>query len=168
MKTHYNEFVHPNLEDEEEVVQDEDGTVRTIAKRRGCIEYFNEFDDKWLRPCCIYKYNRLKKRQNFEFADILQEYEAIQEELNNEDEDDFVGEVLGDDTTNNKTFKSFTKDQSMHLSVSMGGGRGLLAQYIRQRSQREVASSNSVSKKNTIRNSSTSMNKGNADNNGIE
>ena len=86
MKSHYNEFVHPNLEDEEEVVADEDGTLRKVVKRRGCVDVFNDFDDAWLRPCCIYKYHRLKKRADFEFADILDEYEAIQAELNEADD----------------------------------------------------------------------------------
>ena len=108
MKSHYNEFVHPNLEEEEEVV-DDDGTLQKVAKRRGCFDRFNDFDDLWLRPCCIYKYGRIKKRANFEFADILDEYEAIQEELNNGNDSD---EDEGADGDRSKTINRLLMERS--------------------------------------------------------
>ena len=137
MKTHYNEFVHPNLEEDDEVVEDNDGTLRRVTKRRGCIERFNEFDDTWLRPCCIYKYNKLKKRQNFEFVDMLDEYRQIQDELNNGS--DSEDEVVGD----------FSRTLVMNdASIT---GRGLLAQYVASKKAREErANSNNQTFKGKI------------------
>ena len=47
-------------------------------------------DAQYIRPFLIYKYKANKKRIEFEFEDILREYQIIEDELNvdsDEDED---------------------------------------------------------------------------------
>ena len=57
--TKYNEFVHPNMEGEES------------DKATGCLACWDRFDDRWIRPYLIYKFDRLKERPEFEFEDML-------------------------------------------------------------------------------------------------
>jgi hypothetical protein len=49
---------------------------------------FNYYDDKYIRPIFVYKYSKIKKRMNFEFEDVLKEYQKIEEELNGEESDE--------------------------------------------------------------------------------
>lgn len=71
-KTHYNEFLHPNVEDADE------------NRVTGCMSCWDRFDDKYIRPCLVYKYDRLKYRPEFEIEDVLNEYKIIEEELNDD------------------------------------------------------------------------------------
>ena len=45
-------------------------------------------DNQYIRPFLIYKYDRKKKRFEFEFEDILKEYRMIEEELNQNSSED--------------------------------------------------------------------------------
>jgi len=47
------------------------------------------FDENYIRPFLVYKFDRVKKMGmvNIEFEDILNEYQAIKEEIANVDED---------------------------------------------------------------------------------
>ena len=78
--THYGQFQHPNME----AVPTEEDELN--AKKKGCQYWFNHIDDKFLRPFLVYKYDKVKKRPEFEFKDVLQEYKQIEEELNNEED----------------------------------------------------------------------------------
>ena len=71
-KTHYNEFLHPNVEDADE------------NTATGCMSCWDRFDDKYVRPFLVYKYDRIKYRPEFEIEDVLNEYRVIEEELNTE------------------------------------------------------------------------------------
>lgn len=51
-------------------------------KATGCLACWDKFDDNWIRPYLIYKFDRLKERPEFEFEDMLEEYKIIEEELN--------------------------------------------------------------------------------------
>lgn len=67
MKTHYHEFKHPNLITEEDI-EDVKGA------KTGCMAKFGYWDSKFMRPFFIYKYDKLKKRPQFELEDVLAEY----------------------------------------------------------------------------------------------
>lgn len=75
-RTHYNEFAHPNLEQE------------NTEEIQGCMAVYDRFDDKYIRPFLVYKYDRLKLRPEFELEQVLDEYKMIEEELNEESVDD--------------------------------------------------------------------------------
>lgn len=46
-------------------------------------------DKRYIRPFLIYKYEKVKNRIEFEFEDVLKEYQMIEDELNlNSDEDE--------------------------------------------------------------------------------
>lgn len=57
--------------------------------KKGCMHRFNMFDENYIRPFLVYKFDRVKKMGmvNIEFEDILNEYQAIKEEIANVDED---------------------------------------------------------------------------------
>jgi len=57
--------------------------------KKGCMHRFNMFDENYIRPFLVYKFDRVKKlgMVNIEFEDILNEYQAIKEEIANADED---------------------------------------------------------------------------------
>ena len=75
-RTHYNEFAHPNLEQENE------------NEIQGCMAVYDRFDDRYIRPLLVYKYDRLKLRPEFELEQVLDEYKMIETELNEESIDD--------------------------------------------------------------------------------
>ena len=56
--------------------------------KNGCMSKFNYFDDKYIRPFLVYKYHKVKLRPEFELKDVLEEYQLIEEELNEIDEAD--------------------------------------------------------------------------------
>ena len=64
--THYGQFQHPNLESAGE----EDENIN----KKSCLYKFNYYDDKYIRPFLVYKYDKVKRRPEFEFKDVLQEY----------------------------------------------------------------------------------------------
>lgn len=39
-------------------------------------------DKKYIRPFLVYKYEKIKNRLEFEFEDVLEEYQLIENELN--------------------------------------------------------------------------------------
>ena len=51
---------------------------------------FNRFDDRYIRPFLVYKYHKVKFRPEFELKDVLDEYQQIEDELNELDDDDDV------------------------------------------------------------------------------
>lgn len=85
-RTHYNEFAHPNLEQE------------NTDEIQGCMAVYDRFDDKYIRPFLVYKYDRLKLRPEFELEQVLDEYKMIEQELNEEsmDELDFSKAIPAD------------------------------------------------------------------------
>lgn len=123
MRTHYNDFVHPNMEKEDDEPEEE---------KKSCLTIFNDFDDNFIRPYLIYKYDRIKGRPQYEVADMLEEYKMIEEELNNQVEAD-TGDGGGDISYAGKS-----------ISFAMGdvSGRGLLAQYIGSRNQGQESNGN--------------------------
>lgn len=38
---------------------------------KSCLYRFNYIDDKYIRPFLVYKYDKVKKRPEFEFKDVL-------------------------------------------------------------------------------------------------
>jgi hypothetical protein len=46
------------------------------------MQWLERFDDTKVRPCLIYRYKKVKKRIEFDFEDVLKEYQMIEEELN--------------------------------------------------------------------------------------
>ena len=52
------------------------------------MQKFNVWDEKYLRPFFIYKYYKMKNRPQFELEDVLAEYQAIEEELNEASSED--------------------------------------------------------------------------------
>lgn len=52
------------------------------SKKKGCLYFFKELDNKIMRPVFIYKYHQLVEKQPYyTFGDMLDEYKKIQEEL---------------------------------------------------------------------------------------
>ena len=45
-----------------------------ISSKKGCMNKFSYFDDKYIRPFLVYKYDKVKRRPEFELQDVLQEY----------------------------------------------------------------------------------------------
>ena len=50
------------------------GSVIEEEEAKGFTAWFNRMDDQYIRPCCIYKYKKVRRRQQFEFEDVLKEY----------------------------------------------------------------------------------------------
>ena len=63
------------------------------------------FDEKYLRPFFIYKYEKMKNRPQFEMEDVLAEYMAIEEELNDSSGD----ELLESDGNYDQSFSQLQK-----------------------------------------------------------
>lgn len=110
--THYGQFQHPNMES----VADEDQTINT----KSCLYRFNYFDDKYVRPFLVYKYDKVKQRPEFEVKDVLEEYKQIEEELNNEeDRADAGAEDAGDKADASRSFSALI----MQADLSRRGTR---------------------------------------------
>ena len=79
-QTVYQTFQHPNM--------DMSAKDKNVDKK-GCLHRFDMFDQNYIRPFLVYKFDRVKKlgMVNIEFADILNEYQAIKDEIANVDED---------------------------------------------------------------------------------
>jgi hypothetical protein len=81
--------LHPNLNkgDKDEKGEGEDEEEKEKNK---FVKWCEGLDTKYIRPFLIYKYKKLKGRVEFEFEDVLREYQMIEDELNvdtDEDED---------------------------------------------------------------------------------
>ena len=59
--------------------------ARKEKSKKGCYAWFERIDEKYIRPCFIYKYDKIKDRMELEFEDVLQEYKLIQQELDEPD-----------------------------------------------------------------------------------
>lgn len=66
--------------------QPAEGNTDENVSKKGCMARFSYIDDRYIRPFLVYKYDKVKKRPEFDFEDVLQEYQQIEEELNNEDD----------------------------------------------------------------------------------
>ncbi len=65
--THYHQLLHPNQHATQKKSDEH-------HHKKSCIDLFNYYDDKYIRPIFVYKYSKVKKRMNFEFEDVLKEY----------------------------------------------------------------------------------------------
>ena len=74
----YHQFLHPNQEEKREETEVE------INEPKG---FFARIDDKYLRPCLVYKYHKLKNQPKYEMEDMLNEYNMIQRELLSSDDE---------------------------------------------------------------------------------
>lgn len=72
-RTTYHSVKHPNMIKPVNM----SGSVIEEEPATGLTAWFNNIDEKYIRPCCIYKYKKVKKRQQFEFEDVLKEYQMI-------------------------------------------------------------------------------------------
>lgn len=91
----------------------------------------------------IYKYNKIKKRIEFEFEDILREYKMIENELNQDSSED---EVFKDVPSEYKQLSNeliTSGNQSKHQNF------GLLSQYVRTKMARQVVSDLYLSQDNS-------------------
>ena len=62
-------FAHPNLESAHDGNAQNDEEEEEPAS---CINYFHYIDDKYLRPCFVHKYKKLKKKNaDIDFEDVL-------------------------------------------------------------------------------------------------
>ena len=50
-------------------------------KAAGCLGYWDRFDDRFVRPYLIYKFDRLKNMPELEVGDMLKEFEAMQDDI---------------------------------------------------------------------------------------
>lgn len=67
----------PGEGDEEEVGEDEEK-----KEKNKFIKWVEGLDHNYVRPFLIYKYKKQGGRVEFEFEDVLREYQMIEEELN--------------------------------------------------------------------------------------
>jgi len=98
------------------------------VKKNRFILWIECMEAQYVRPFLIYKYKASRKRIEFEFEDILKEYQIIEEELNvdSDEDEDLLGvpkdlRSISHQLANNRL--------TSEVSQSRGGG-GLLAQYI--------------------------------------
>ncbi len=63
--THREMIQHYNQDDKTDNGEEEE--------EKGCIAAFSRFDDKYLRPFLVYKYERIRGQEEFEIADVLDE-----------------------------------------------------------------------------------------------
>ena len=115
--------------------QSQNGEEEDKEKPR-LIAWLERMDNQYIRPFLIYKYDRKKKRFEFEFEDILKEYRMIEEELNvSSDEDEDLKGVPKElrDVTQHLVSQRFTSEVSYSHT-------GLLSQYIQQKMAKQVVS----------------------------
>ena len=84
----------------------------------------------YIRPFLIYKYEKVKNRIEFEFEDVLKEYQMIEDELNlNSDEDEDL-----------KGLPAEAREVSRNIMKSEYSHGGLLSQYIQQKMTNQAMS----------------------------
>ena len=88
-------------------------------------------DTQYIRPFLIYKYKKVKKRIEFEFEDILKEYQQIEDELNQDSSEDEA--LVGVPSE----FKALSHEIASQGDMS-ASQNGLLAQYIRTKMARQA------------------------------
>lgn len=118
--THYHEFLHPNLHKKADAISQLDNKPRPKLVQK--LEYI---DDKYIRPFLVYKYHKIKKRFEFDFEDILQEYQNIEQELNQDsdtEDDDAQSQMPSQ-------YKALSENIA-NDTTSQNGQYGLLSQYI--------------------------------------
>ena len=98
----------------------------------GCLaDTFFKWDEKYIKPFFIYKYHRIKKQVDFEFDDVLKEYQNIQAVLMEDSSDGDEGnDVLGELTNSELT---------MRLSKKMSRTSGLKSQYMKSKTSSNYA-----------------------------
>lgn len=90
-------------------------------------------DTEYIRPRLIYKYHKLRAAKQFDidFEDVLYEYQAIQEELNASEGEEFEDTLargrLGMPSVSERISFSGIREQQQHRQG------GLLSQYIQMR-----------------------------------
>jgi len=69
-------FAHPNLQSVNETSMAE--TDEEEEEPPSCMNYFHYIDDRYLRPCFVHKYKKLKKmNQEVNFDDVLEGYKIM-------------------------------------------------------------------------------------------
>ena len=96
------------------------GSKTSAKKRTGCAGFFYRLDTEYIRPRLIYKYHK----------DVLYEYQAIQEELNASEGEEFEetlarGRLGMPSVTERVSFSGYVEQQHRPS--------GLLSQYIKAR-----------------------------------
>jgi len=111
------------------------GEAADVEATNSCIARIEELDKKYLWPIFIYKHKRLLKKikqgQQFEVADMLQEYKMIEEELNE------VSSGSDSDEKYDRIDMSF--NVAAFQARRAGGTRadgpnGILSQYVKMKS----------------------------------
>ena len=125
--THYEAFLHPN-EIEQKLNSESDCDEKT-----GCTKVFSDFDNNYLRPFLVYKYDIIKDQPELEVEDYLKECKLIEEELI-EATVNFRKLKAGGAGTSDNTFSGLiAQGDSRH-------GTGLMSHYVRARtSQNGIA-----------------------------
>lgn len=79
----HHHFAHPNLQSVAE--ESRDTGEEEEEEPPSCMNYFHYIDDKYLRPCFVHKYKKLKKmNMEVNFDDVLEGYKIMQENIETE------------------------------------------------------------------------------------
>lgn len=101
-----------------------------VKKKSKFVRWVAELDVRFIRPFLIYKYEKIKNRVEFEFEDVLKEYQMIEDELNlDSDEDDDL-----------KGLPAEAREISRNLMKENYSHGGLLSQYIHQKAANQAMS----------------------------
>lgn len=115
-KTHYEQFQHPNLIDDGKLIDS-----------KGCAGCFWRLDQKWIRPCLIYKYNKRKLENRIDFNDVLEEYNEIMKEIESSMQEGEADHQY-DQARDNRDTLFFNMSQRQDKRLSKGG---LLTYYLK-------------------------------------
>ena len=85
-------------------------------EEKGFFAAIGRFDDNYIRPFLIYKYDRIKNEEEFEIEDVLDELKAMEDELHHID--DVTHRNLADMTKRNLTIKKGDINDEMDHSIS--------------------------------------------------
>lgn len=96
-------------------------------------------DQQYIRPFLIYKYKKQKGRIEFEFEDVLREYQMIEDELNVDSEDDEDLQGVPEDLR--AISQNLANSRNLaNRKNTVDSTNGLLAQYISQKMAKQVVS----------------------------
>ena len=94
------------------------------------MRWVSELDVRYIRPFLIYKYEKVKNRVEFEFEDVLKEYQMIEDELNMDSDED----------QDLRNLPPEAKEISRNLMKENYSHGGLLSQYIQQKATNQAMS----------------------------